>query len=616
VVRDAYVTSLAKFTTLDTVREMSAVNLLCIRTLLHVAYTDGDWLHDSWAQLLQVVSQLARLQMLNEGLSTDDQFFGAGGDGGGAKKGGGFFSGPSREEREKEQRESSIKAIEASNAAQIAAHVRERDLDRIFTSSAQLNGSAIYSFVKELCAMSLAEVAQGDGSGAGSVGSYGVRGSAALLPADQSQPRVYSLQKLVEVASFNMDCRPRVLWARVWSLLGAHFEWCGCHNNTAVAFFAVDSLKQLTLKFLLQEESPVYKYQRQFLRPFEVIMSRAGSAEVKELLMQCIGRIMLARAANIQVPTPHSFLQLEFGLKIFNPPTCCLPTYLPTYLSTYLPAYLPTYLPTYHLLQSGWATLFNTFTLAATDSSAGGGTLLELSWEPMDAAMTVRRRNPAVALSLCGEATGVRVVLSLPPGPPPAARRPPPAARRCHSRLSLLAPRATRALPSRPPAFPSLRPARLRSASSPASSHHLVCICPPTVDHRPRPQTHHKPTHNPNPNPRGCRTTSPSPAWARTSWRWCVAWWPSPRPAARRKSLWRPSGTCRAVCRRSPLATWRVPRRQPRPPPQAPPAAARAAETASRTGTGTGTGTAVRGVAVVVVAGGVAVVPRLRQRRR
>lgn len=62
--------------------------------------------------------------------------------------------------------------------------------------------------------------------------------------------RVFCLQKLVEVADFNMDCRPRVVWANVWDVLAKFFAKVGCHQNKSVAMFAIDSLKQLSLKFL------------------------------------------------------------------------------------------------------------------------------------------------------------------------------------------------------------------------------------------------------------------------------------------------------------------------------------------------------------------------------
>lgn len=49
-----------------------------------------------------------------------------------------------------------------------------------------------------------------------------------------SQPRIFSLQKLVEVADFNMDSRGRIVWANVWGVLGEHFSALGAHSNRSV----------------------------------------------------------------------------------------------------------------------------------------------------------------------------------------------------------------------------------------------------------------------------------------------------------------------------------------------------------------------------------------------
>lgn len=50
-----------------------------------------------------------------------------------------------------------------------------------------------------------------------------------------SQPRIFSLQKLVEVADFNMDSRGRIVWANVWGVLGEHFSKLGAHPNRYVS---------------------------------------------------------------------------------------------------------------------------------------------------------------------------------------------------------------------------------------------------------------------------------------------------------------------------------------------------------------------------------------------
>ena len=45
-----------------------------------------------------------------------------------------------------------------------------------------------------------------------------------------SGSRMYCLQRIVEIAYYNMD-RIRLEWSRIWAILGKHFntvsEWCG-----------------------------------------------------------------------------------------------------------------------------------------------------------------------------------------------------------------------------------------------------------------------------------------------------------------------------------------------------------------------------------------------------
>ncbi len=60
-----------------------------------------------------------------------------------------------------------------------------------------LTSTAIVDFVSALCRVSVEEV-------------------------NTQPPRTFSLQKLVEVAYFNMD-RIRFVWSRVWAVMGRHF---------------------------------------------------------------------------------------------------------------------------------------------------------------------------------------------------------------------------------------------------------------------------------------------------------------------------------------------------------------------------------------------------------
>jgi hypothetical protein len=42
-------------------------------------------------------------------------------------------------------------------------------------------------------------------------------------------------------------CSCRLVWSRIWAVLSQYFSAVGCHSNLAVAMYAVDSLRQVTL---------------------------------------------------------------------------------------------------------------------------------------------------------------------------------------------------------------------------------------------------------------------------------------------------------------------------------------------------------------------------------
>ena len=49
----------------------------------------------------------------------------------------------------------------------------------------------------------------------------------------------------------------------------------GCLPTEDVSFFVADSLRQLSMKFLEKGELANFKFQKEFLRPFEHIMKRS-----------------------------------------------------------------------------------------------------------------------------------------------------------------------------------------------------------------------------------------------------------------------------------------------------------------------------------------------------
>ena len=274
--RTAFVTALAKFTNLGNVREMMARNLEALRVLLEVAQTEGNMLKGSWGDILTCISQLDRFQLISGGLDEDVvpdvRKANIAAPKGQARRG----TQVQRRPRPASNMSNSLYQPEVTQETRSADMIKT--VDRIFTNTAQLNGDAIVHFVRALSEVSWNEI-----QSSGQIES----------------PRTYSLQKLVEISYYNMT-RVRFEWTNIWQVLGEHFNQVGCHSNTNVVFFALDSLRQLSMRFMELEELPGFKFQKDFLKPFEHVMSNSSVVRVKDMVLSCLIQMIQARGENIR----------------------------------------------------------------------------------------------------------------------------------------------------------------------------------------------------------------------------------------------------------------------------------------------------------------------------
>lgn len=249
--RDAYVQALARFTLLTAnspITEMKAKNIDTIKTLIMVAHTDGNYLGSSWLDIVKCISQLELAQLIGTGVRPQ------------------YLSGPTH----RDALDPSVKEHigETSSQSVVVA------VDRIFTGSIRLDGDAIVDFVKALCHVSLDEL-------------NGV------------QPRMFSLQKIVEIAYYNMG-RIRLQWSRIWQVLGDYFNSVGSNANEEIAFFALDSLRQLSMKFIEKGEFSNFRFQKDFLRPFEHIMKKNHSPAIRDMVVRCVAQMVNSQSQNIK----------------------------------------------------------------------------------------------------------------------------------------------------------------------------------------------------------------------------------------------------------------------------------------------------------------------------
>ncbi|KHN29890.1 Brefeldin A-inhibited guanine nucleotide-exchange protein 2 [Glycine soja] len=295
--RDAFVTSVAKFTYLHCAGDMKQKNVDAVKAIISIAIEDGDHLYEAWEHILTCLSRIEHLQLLGEGAPSDAT----------------FFTSTNLEMEEKALKTlgfSSFKKGTLQNPAMVAVvrgssydstsigvnasailtteqinnfisnlnlldQIGNFELNHVFAHSQRLNGEAIVAFVKALCKVSISELQS---------------------PTD---PRVFGLTKIVEIAHYNMN-RIRLVWSRIWNVLSDFFVSVGLSENLSVAIFAMDSLRQLAMKFLEREELANYNFQNEFLRPFVIVMQKSNTTEIRELIVRCISQMVLSRVSNVK----------------------------------------------------------------------------------------------------------------------------------------------------------------------------------------------------------------------------------------------------------------------------------------------------------------------------
>ncbi|KAJ2088712.1 guanine nucleotide exchange protein for ADP-robosylation factor [Coemansia sp. RSA 1813] len=362
--RTTFVTTLRNFTQLQNLAEMRRKHVEAIRALVEVAASRsdvGDGLAENWLDVLQCVSQLERLQLLTQGSeathgqnqrsngrrassSTDaGSIFGLGnmlsvtsGAPAAQSISARAFAGPSSSNVHESGgstgsgANSQVPTVLVAELAKLEANsqVLVVTVDRLFTSSVHLSGLGIVDFVRALSQVAWGEItavftAEDAQQSRQSTSTSSSRRRQNYGPSASAPSRLFSLSKIVEIAYYNME-RIRVEWSQIWAILGPLFDRVGAHSDTRAALFALDSLRQLSMKFLEKEELPHFAFQKEFLRPFADILegyipesspiaaADTGSAArgrsrvvavdplVKDMVLRCVHQLVQAAAAHIR----------------------------------------------------------------------------------------------------------------------------------------------------------------------------------------------------------------------------------------------------------------------------------------------------------------------------
>lgn len=286
--RTSFIGALIQFANLQNLEEIKVKNINAIIVLLEIALSEGNFFKDSWKDVLLIVSQVERLQLISKGIDGETvpdvsqarliNHRGSLDSAGSSNLT--FFekwmkkATPIELAQEKHHNQSLPPGISKFISSSKLVFL----IDRIFTNSSSLSGTAIVDFLKALTEVSLEEIESSQ---------------------QTTTPRMFSLQKMVDVCYYNMN-RIRLEWTPIWSIMGENFNKIATNSNLVVVFFAIDSLRQLSMRFLDIEELSGFEFQHDFLKPFEYIVKNTEVTEVQEMCIECFRNFILTKAEKIK----------------------------------------------------------------------------------------------------------------------------------------------------------------------------------------------------------------------------------------------------------------------------------------------------------------------------
>ncbi|XP_028786878.1 brefeldin A-inhibited guanine nucleotide-exchange protein 5-like [Neltuma alba] len=239
--RCAFLTSLVLFTFLHAPKGMRSKNVEALQTLLFLCDSDMDALRDSWIAVLECISRLEFITTTPEISNT-------------------VMLGSNQISREA--------------VLQSLKELAGKPSEQVFINSVKLPSDSVVEFFTALCCVSAEEL-------------------------KQTPPRVFSLQKLVEISYYNM-ARIRLVWARIWSVLANHFISVGSYHDEKIAVYVIDSLRQLAMKYLEHSELANFTFQNDILKPFVVLMRNSPKESIRRLILDCIVQMTKSKVGSIK----------------------------------------------------------------------------------------------------------------------------------------------------------------------------------------------------------------------------------------------------------------------------------------------------------------------------
>ena len=235
------------------IKPLKKKNILCIKEILLLANSDYRYCKGAWNYILDIINKLCYYSLLNSMPKDErEEFFNL------------KMKNYSKKAKNNLISYEQILELDKERMKLISKEITQNDIEKIFSKTLSFDASTLIEFLNFMC-----EIAKREFDA-------------------NSQTKIFFLQKIVEVSEINLFCRPKFNLMNIWKKLSEFFVEIAISNNIENSSTSIDSLRQLTMKYLEKDETKESNFQAQFFMPFLEISKKCHDKGIQEYIICCI----------------------------------------------------------------------------------------------------------------------------------------------------------------------------------------------------------------------------------------------------------------------------------------------------------------------------------------
>ena len=255
--KQTVISFLCSMTNLIHIKPIKKKNILCIKEILFLANSDFRYGKGSWNFILDIINKLCYYTLLNS-MPKDEREE--------------FFNLKMKNYNKKVKNNlisyEQLLELDKERMKKISKEITQNDFEKIFSKTSSFDSNTLTEFVNSMCEITKREFQ------------------------NNSQTRIFFSQKIVEVAEMNLFLRPRFNISNIWKILTEFFVEIGISENIENSGTSIDSLRQLTMKYLEKDENKESHFQAKLFKPFLEISKKSKDKGIQEYIICCIINII------------------------------------------------------------------------------------------------------------------------------------------------------------------------------------------------------------------------------------------------------------------------------------------------------------------------------------